>query len=193
MRTPFVFRLYRNLRKFRYQRAIQSLQNVRIHPTAKVNYANINIHPDVTLEIGAGSIVEGIIISERSGAAILIGEHTFVASSSFMAAERIEIGNDVLIASGCTIVDHNAHSIFFEKRRNDVREWYYGRKDWSVVTIKPVRIKDGAWIGFNSILLKGVTIGERAVVGAGSVVMRDVPASGVVMGNPARNIFDLDL
>ncbi|MBK8021791.1 MAG: hypothetical protein IPK19_10285 [Chloroflexi bacterium] len=52
----------------------------------------------------------------------------------------------------------------------------------------PIRICDKAWIGFNAVILKGVTIGEGAIVGAGSVVTKDVPAWTVVAGNPARII-----
>ena len=59
-------------------------------------------------------------------------------------------------------------------------------KDWSNVNSAPITICDDAWIGMNCIILKGVTIGEGAIVGAGSVVTKDVPAWTVVAGNPAR-------
>lgn len=59
------------------------------------------------------------------------------------------------------------------------------------MNIAPVKISDKVWIGFNSIILKGVTIGEGAVVGAGSVVTKDVPAWTVVAGNPARIIREI--
>ena len=56
---------------------------------------------------------------------------------------------------------------------------------------KPIVIKDKAWIGFNSIILKGVTIGEGAIVGAGSVVTKDVPPYTIVAGNPARIVREI--
>jgi galactoside O-acetyltransferase len=56
---------------------------------------------------------------------------------------------------------------------------------------KPVKIEDKVWIGFNSIILKGVTVGEGAIVGAGSVVTKDVPPYTIVAGNPARIIREL--
>jgi galactoside O-acetyltransferase len=59
------------------------------------------------------------------------------------------------------------------------------------VHLAPVKIQDKVWIGFNAIVLKGVTIGEGAVVGAGAVVTRNVPAYTVVAGNPARPIREL--
>ena len=58
-------------------------------------------------------------------------------------------------------------------------------KNWENVKSAPIKIKDKAWIGFNSIILKGVTIGEGAIVGAGSVVTKDVADYTIVAGNPA--------
>lgn len=65
-------------------------------------------------------------------------------------------------------------------------------KKWDVVKEAPIIIKDKAWIGMNVIVLKGVTIGEGAVIGAGSVVTRDVPDWTVVGGNPAKEIKSIE-
>ncbi|MBD2129908.1 acyltransferase [Microcoleus sp. FACHB-1] len=112
-------------------------------------------------------------------------------NGTLIAAQRINIGDDVLIAGGVTIVDHNAHSLSFSQRSEDVVNWKIGKKDWTNVKIAPVTISNKVWIGFNSIILKGVRIGEGAVVGAGSVVTKDVPAWTVVAGNPARVIREI--
>jgi galactoside O-acetyltransferase len=101
-------------------------------------------------------------------------------------ARKIELGDDVVISWGVTIVDHNSHALTWADRRDDVLDWARGRKDWSNVLIAPVRIRDKVWIGFNAIILKGVTIGEGAIVAAGSVVTKDVPPYCIVAGNPAR-------
>jgi acetyltransferase-like isoleucine patch superfamily enzyme len=73
-----------------------------------------------------------------------------------------------------TVLDTNAHSLLWNERKQDVIDWKKGAafKDWSVVQHEKVVVKNKAWIGFNSILLKGVTIGEGAVVAAGSVVVK---------------------
>lgn len=164
-----------------------------IDPTAKVSYRRIRLHAKSKISIGAGSIVEGSLISERDGSEIIIGDNTFVGDSLIASATRIEIGSDVLIAWGCNIVDHNSHPIAWRDRKNDVKNWYVGQKDWSHVITNPVKIADKCWIGFNVAILKGVQIGEGAVVGAGSVVTKDVPPWTVVVGNPARVIREISI
>lgn len=164
---------------------------VKISPSAKVDYYKIRLGANCQLAIGNGSIIQGPIITDRDGAVITVGDHTFIGSSNIISAERVEIGDDVLIAWGCWIVDHNSHSISWEMRQNDVRDWYVGKKDWSNVVRKAIKINNKAWIGFNSTILKGVTIGEGAIVGAGSVVTKDVPPYTIVAGNPARIIREI--
>lgn len=106
-------------------------------------------------------------------------------------AEAITLGDDVVISWGVTIVDHNSHAVAWEDRASDVLDWGRGHKDWSSVKILPVLIEDKVWVGFNAIILKGVTIGEGAIVAAGAVVTKDVPPHTIVAGNPARVIRNL--
>jgi acetyltransferase-like isoleucine patch superfamily enzyme len=131
------------------------------------------------------------LICERDGARIAIGCNTFIGYSLLASASCIEVGNDVLISWGCNIVDHNSHAIGWAQRKQDVKDWYHDRKDWSPVVVKPVRINDKAWLGLNVIVLKGVEIGEGAVVAAGSVVTKNVPPWTVVAGNPAKVIREI--
>jgi acetyltransferase-like isoleucine patch superfamily enzyme len=142
--------------------------------------------------VGIKSIIEGIIIFERDSAEVTIGERVFIGGGThIIASKKIEIGNDVLIAWGVTIIDHNSHALSFSKRKNDVLDWHERKKDWTHVKIAPVRISDKVWIGFNSIILKGIQIGEGAVIGAGSVVSKDVPPWTIVAGNPASVIREI--
>ena len=92
---------------------------------------------------------------------------------------------------GITVADHDSHSVDWTYRRHDVLEWGKGRKSWEHIAHAPIVICDKAWIGFNVSILKGVTIGEGAVIGACSVVTRDVAPYTVVAGNPARSVRDL--
>jgi galactoside O-acetyltransferase len=164
---------------------------VRIAADAKVRFDRISLRPGCSLRIGDRSIMEGSLQFEREGAAISIGARTFVGASLLASAERIEIGDDVLMAWGCSVVDHDSHCVDWDGRRNDVRDWYDGRKDWSRVERAAVRIGNKTWVGFNVSILKGVTVGEGAVVAAGSVVTHDVEPYVLVAGNPARVIRKL--
>ncbi|MCL1810816.1 MAG: sugar O-acetyltransferase [Methanomassiliicoccaceae archaeon] len=91
---------------------------------------------------------------------------------------EIFIGDNTLIGPGVKIVTAK-HSLEAEKR-----------KDWSV-SCSPVKIEEDVWIGAGAIVLPGVTIGARSVIGAGSVVTKDVPADVVAVGNPAKVVRSL--
>lgn len=140
------------------------------------------------LSIGSNSIFTSSVVMERPGARVAIGERTFVGKGHLIAAQSIQIGSDVLVSWNVTIVDHQSHNLEFQKRKDDVPRWLTGEKSWSDVTIAPVKIGDKVWLGFGSSILPGVTIGEGAVVGACSVVTKDVEPWTVVAGNPARFI-----
>ena len=115
------------------------------------------------------------------GENIYLGNNVFInLNCMFIDNNRIEIGNHVMFGPGVQIYTA-AHPLEAESRS----------KGWEIA--KPITIKDNVWIGGNAILLPGVTIGERSVVGAGAVITRDVPASVVVAGNPARIIREIDL
>jgi len=148
------------------------------------------------LRIGKESVVSGNYYIENNNGYIKIGDRTFIGGGKFISINKIEIGDDVLISWGCTFMDNNAHSLSWSERKNDVRDWKKGLdenkvgkyKDWSNVKSAPIVIKDKAWIGFDVIVLKGVTIGEGAVVGSRSVVTKNVPDWTIVAGNPAQII-----
>lgn len=159
---------------------------------AKKNNVDTRGFKACSLLVGKDSVINGVIIFEKDNAEVKIGSRVFVGGNSqIIASRKIEIGDDVLIAWGVTIIDHSSHSISFSKRKKDLAAVATGKKDWSVVKIAPVKICDKAWIGFNAIILTGCTIGEGAVVGAGSVVTKDVSAWTIVAGNPARKIREI--
>lgn len=164
--------------------------NFSIAPTAKISPGQVRNPERGCLSVGEYSIIEGSIVFEGT-AVVRIGERTFIGSSLIDAYTSVSIGNDVLISWGCDILDHDSHSLDFASRKNDVVDWYHGRKDWSHVKNAPVNIGDKVWIGLRCIVLKGVSIGEGAVVAAGSLVVRDVPPWTLVGGNPARVLREL--
>lgn len=155
------------------------------------------------IRIDNGSVIGCLIILERDIGEVDIGKNTYIGNGSkIICAEKVTIGSDVLISWGCHILDHDSHSVFWIERVEDVKAWREGikeslpnaakKKNWSVVPKAPVHISDKVWIGFNVIILKGVHIGEGAIIAAGSVVTKDVPAWTLVGGNPARVIKQLD-
>ncbi len=145
-------------------------------------------------KIGNQSVINANFVFEKQSGEISVGSRSFIGGCTFICIDRIEIGDDVMFAWGSTIMDNNAHSLVWEERQNDVLDWKRGLdegktgfyKNWNGVRHAPIIIKNKAWIGFNCIILKGVTIGEGAVVGAGSVVTESVPDYAVVAGNPAK-------
>jgi galactoside O-acetyltransferase len=154
------------------------------------------------VKIGSNSVLSCRIVLERSEGSVSIGDQTYIGASVVLCADRIDIGSNVLISWGCTLVDHDSHSLDWRKRANDVEDWRQGllsgglsdaatKKNWGVVEHSPIKISDKAWIGMNVTILKGVTIGEGAVIAAGSIVTKDVAPWTLVGGNPARLIREL--
>ena len=165
----------------------------KIGKNSKISIRKIIFKKHTFINVGSDSIIEAGAVFEKENISINIGDRTFIGGGTFLhCTNDMLIGNDVLISWGCTLIDHNSHSTKFEDRKHDVLNWIDGKKDWTHVVTKPIVIKDKAWIGFNSIILKGVTIGEGAIVASGSVVTKDVDSNTVVGGNPAKFIKRLN-
>jgi galactoside O-acetyltransferase len=184
---------FKNYFKFKIQSGSSLMVELILGDGSEFDSSKIRQQKKCKVVVGSHSMINGDIIFERECATVQIGNNTFIGGSKLICSKKITVGNDVLIAWGCTIVDHNSHAIQFSLRKNDASEWMAGRKDWANVAQKEVVICDKSWIGFNSILLKGVMVGEGAIVGAGSVVTKDVPPWTIVGGNPAKVIRQIPL
>jgi acetyltransferase-like isoleucine patch superfamily enzyme len=112
-------------------------------------------------------------------AQLKIGNNTGMSGVSIYCSKNIIIGNYVNIGGNVSIWDTDFHPLDFEARR---------QHDIEKIMSLPVHINDDVFIGANSIILKGVTIGERSIIGAGSVVTKNVPCDQIWAGNPARFI-----
>lgn len=112
--------------------------------------------------------------AEKHGS-IIIGDSVGISHANIMSESSVVIEDNVLLGSGVKIWDTDFHPIDFDDRVNHKQS-----------KTSPIRIKEGAFIGACSIILKGVTIGKHSVVGAGSVVTKNIPDNEIWAGNPAR-------
>lgn len=114
---------------------------------------------------------------------VLIGNRVaFSGTSITCRTTSIEIDDGTIIAPNVIIVDSDFHSIW--PAQNRTYDMGYDRD-------KSVKICANVWIGMNSIILKGVTIGENSIIAAGSIVATDIPANVVAAGNPAKVVKNL--
>jgi acetyltransferase-like isoleucine patch superfamily enzyme len=117
-------------------------------------------------------------IEVRDGAVLTIGDNVGMSDVTITSHEKITIGNNVLLGVGTQIRDTDNHSLNPQDRLTGL--------DWKNKKTSPIVIKDNVFIGAYSFILKGVTIGENAIVGAGSIVTKNIPANEIWAGNPAR-------
>jgi acetyltransferase-like isoleucine patch superfamily enzyme len=138
-------------------------------------YIGDNVHLNGFFGVGASRMFDNPTL--RFGNNVHVGHMVF-----FVVNKEIVVEDGVLIASNCYFADTDAHPIDPERRmRNEPP---------SPDSVKPVRICRNAWIGHGVHILKGVTVGESAIVAAGAVVAKDVPPFAVVAGNPARVVVE---
>lgn len=142
------------------------------------DYLILGSHPHCN-SIG---VFQPVILKTNTPQAILIiGNHVGISGTSIACSERIEIGHHVMIGSGCLITDSDAHPVHA-----------YERRAGGCAKTKPIIIGDDVFIGARAIILKGVHIGTGAVIGAGSVVTKDVLPHTIVAGNPAKPVGVLE-
>lgn len=138
--------------------------------------------------IGKGSHIRGELLLFGYGGEITIGNDCYIGDHTrIWSGEKIFIGNDVLISHNVSIADTNAHELDAKERAQGYRNIFsngYAKNQGSIKT-SAIYIGDHVWINFNSIILKGVCIGEGAIIAAGSVVTKNVPPYTLVAGNPA--------
>ncbi len=123
-----------------------------------------------------------IIVTRTEEAKIEIGNNVGISGATIYARKDITIGDNTLIGGNVKILDNDFHPIEVEARNLDIKEKIGTRK---------IKIGKDCFIGANSLILKGVEIGDGSVVGAGSVVTGKFPSNVVIAGNPARVIKEL--
>jgi acetyltransferase-like isoleucine patch superfamily enzyme len=165
MTVAGTLRFLLNMHKFESRDPIVIGKNVTI--------AKLRKRGRLTAERGV-RIAHGCVLVVGVRGELSLGTRTIIGPRTrIMAATQVRIGSRCMISWNCSIFDSIGH-----------RLWLEGQDEAEIEA--PITIGDDVWIGPYSVIMKGVTIGNNCVIGAGSVVRRDVPPNTVVYGNPAR-------
>ena len=163
----------------------------RVHPGGEILAKNRNERESIT--VGAGTHIRGQLFTFGHGGRITMGSYCYVGENSKVwSAMLVSIGNRVLIGHNSSIFDCDTHPLNARDRHRQYVE-IIGKGHPSQIDLRedPVTVEDDVWIGCNVVVLKGVTIGRAAVIGAGSIVTKDVPPYVLVAGNPAQVVRQL--
>jgi len=161
------------------------LPGAQLYPQCRI----YNNQPRESVVIGDFSVVLARLETFGHGGRIEIGKHCFIGeNTNIWSATEVRIGSRVLISHDVNIHDTNSHSMSAASRHQHFLQIFSTGhpKELPDVPTKAICIEDDAWIGFGSTILKGVTLGKGAVVGARSLVTKDVAPYTVVVGSPAR-------
>lgn len=148
------------------------------------------------IRIGTQSHIYGELHLFGYGGEIVIGERCFIGENTkIWSGAKIVIGDDVLISHNVHIVDTNSHELNHLERAAGFLKIINSGHSSKIVNVDtaPIVIGNHVWINFGSIILKGVTIGEGAIIAAGSLVTKDVQPYTLVGGNPAKIIRYLNV
>jgi acetyltransferase-like isoleucine patch superfamily enzyme len=156
---------------------------------------HINLHPESAISLGqcvtlisktfatALGVNHPVVLRTlAAGAQIRIGDRVGISGGSICAAMLIEIGDDTMLGANVTIADTDFHSLHPAYRTGHTHP---------TIGIAEVRIGKRVFIGTNSLVLKGVRVGDNSVIGGGSVVTKDIPENCIAAGNPCRVIRSL--
>ena len=122
--------------------------------------------------------MQASFFTDSSDAQIRIGDNVGMSSTRIWIHDSLTIGHNVKIGGGVLLIDTDCHPIDYLVRRTSNEG----------TCSAPIVIEDDVWIGAQSIILKGVTIGARSIIGAGSVVTKNIPSDCIAAGNPCKVI-----
>jgi len=178
----FIGRLYLKAAGVRFgsNPRLYGLPMISVYRNSQINLGN-----DVTLRsTSRGNAIgvnhEVILRTQNEAAIIRIGNRVGMSGGSICALHSVTIGDDVLIGSNVVIADNDFHQIAFKDRKLNAN-----------LVADPVFIENGVWIGADSYICKGVTIGCNSVIGAKSVVTKSIPPNSMAAGIPAKLIKSL--
>lgn len=126
--------------------------------------------------------LQGSFYTDSPNAKIIIGDNVGMSSTRIWIHDKLTIGNNVKVGACVLLIDTDTHPIDYTVRRTSNEG----------TNSAPIVIEDDVWIGAHSIVLKGVTIGARSIIGAGSVVTKDIPSDCIAAGNPCKVVRELN-
>jgi len=149
------------------------------HPGSVISIGNrCSFRSDATSNL-IGLNRKCILSTHSAKAEIIIGTNCGFSGAVLGAKEKITVGNDVLFGANTLVTDFDWHGIHPDERRTSTGD------------SKPIIIGNKVFVGYGSVVLKGVTIGDNSVIGANSVVTKDIPANVIAGGNPCKVIKSL--
>lgn len=174
--SPFLNRWYLQAKNISFGKNINIMGKITI-----TGPGVITIGDNFCMTSGAhinpiSSNLQGSFFTESTNSKIMIGNNVGMSSTRIWISQQLKIGNNVKVGANVLFIDTDCHPIDYKTRRNSNS----GTKS------APIIIEDDVWIGAQSVILKGVTIGARTIIGAGSVVTKDIPADCIAGGNPCK-------
>lgn len=165
-------------------------EGARLTSTARIRNA---LRETRSIRVGRHSTICGELFLFAHGGEISIGEWCYVGEGARVWSSRaVHIGDRVLISHNVNIFDSLTHPLSARQRHAQFKAiTHTGHPRTIDLGERPVMVGNDVWIGANACVLRGVTIGEGAIVGAGAVVTHDIPPYTIVAGNPARVIREL--
>ena len=178
---PRFNRLWFRLKGVTYGRNINIMGKVSV-----IGEGSITIGDDFYMTSGdhvnpISSNQQGAFFTDNPKAKINIGNNVGISSTRMWISKGLTIGNNVKIGACVLLIDTDSHPIDYKVRRVSNEG----------VKSAPIVIEDDVWIGAHSIVLKGVTIGARSIIGAGSVVTKSISSDCIAAGNPCKVIRKL--
>lgn len=193
MNIATIIRLPQHIKKlvklYRFKKYVHLGKNVVIS-----HLSNVLIDNDSSIEISDDCEIH-CTLSAKYGCRIKIGKNVSIRGYTLISGiNEIIIGDCVVISNNVHIYDNNNHPTSASKRRIMMENQFINpdlkSHKWSESS--PVIIKDNVWIGERATILKGVTIGEGAIIGCDSVVTKDVPPYHIAAGNPAKILKEIE-
>ncbi|MFC4269733.1 acyltransferase [Polaribacter marinivivus] len=187
-----------NLFALFYNKTILYINNIDYEKDIRINgYIKIIIGKGAAIQIGekfklnSGKVYNPIGRNQRSlfvinkNAKLIIGKNVGMSSVAIVCSKKIVFGDNVRVGGNTVFYDTDFHSLKYNDRISIPEN-----KDH--IKVKPIYIGNNVFIGGHSLILKGSSIGQNSIVGAGSVVAGNIPSNEIWAGNPARFIKKMD-